>query len=160
MQILFSCPACGRTVRNDVAPPTETVGCDHCSWRRPVTSADLRDRQPERCLVCGCVDLWRQKDFPQKLGLAFVVLGAVLSTIAIACYYPATAMGVLLAFALGDLLLYTFMPDVLVCYRCQARHRHTQPGGEYPRFELETAERYRQESARLAESRSSTTIRR
>lgn len=115
--------------------------------------ADLKDARPVRCLVCGCGDLWRQKDFPQKLGLALVALGALLSTIAIAYYYPATSLGILLAFALADLALYVFMPDVLVCYRCHARHQHTDPGESYPRFELETAERYRQEQARLAEIR-------
>jgi hypothetical protein len=96
--------------------------------------------------------LWRQKDFPQRLGLAMVALGAVLSTIAWAYHLPATALGVLLAFALVDLLLYTFMKDVLVCYRCQARFRHADLGEDYPRFNLETAERYRQEAARVAQS--------
>jgi hypothetical protein len=82
-----------------------------------------------------------------------VALGALLSTIAITFYYPATALGILLAFALVDLLLYVLMPDVLVCYRCQSRHRHTQPGESVPRFNLETAERYRQEAARLTQNR-------
>lgn len=117
--------------------------------------ADVAGGQLRRCLVCGCDDLWRQKDFPQKLGLTIVALGAILSTIAIANYMPGTAIGVLLAFALADLLLYTFMKDVLVCYRCAARFRHTDPGEEFPRFNLETAERYRQEAARLEASRSS-----
>ena len=88
--------------------------------------------------------------------MALVGLGAVLSTIAMAWYYPATALGILLAFALGDLALYVIMPDVLVCYRCQARHRVTQPDDEYPRFNLETAERFRQEAARLGEAQSVT----
>ncbi len=78
-----------------------------------------------------------------------VALGAILSTIAWAYHLPATALGVLLAFALADLLLFTFMKDVLVCYRCQARFRHADLGEDYPRFNLETAERYRQETARL-----------
>jgi hypothetical protein len=78
-----------------------------------------------------------------------VVLGAVLSTIAFALYMPLTALGVLLAFALVDLLLFTFMKDVLVCYRCHARYRDARLEDDHPRFNLETAERYRQEAARL-----------
>lgn len=159
MQILYSCPSCARIMRSEVAATTESLCCDQCSWNRPLTPTDFGEHQPQHCLVCGCNDLWRQKDFPQKLGLALVALGALLSTIAMAYYYPATALGVLLAFALGDMLLYTFMPDVLVCYRCEARHRHTKPGEDYPRFNLETAERYRQEAARLTESRSASTMR-
>ncbi len=78
-----------------------------------------------------------------------VALGAILSTIAWAYHLPATALGVLLGFALVDLLLFTFMKDVLVCYRCNARYRDAALGEDYPRFNLEKAERYRQEAARL-----------
>jgi hypothetical protein len=108
---------------------------------------------PARCVVCGCHDLWRQKDFPQGLGLFFVALGALISTIAWAYHMPLTALGTLMGFAALDLLLYVFMPDVLVCYRCHARYRHAALNAAHPRFNLETAERYRQEAARLADSR-------
>lgn len=103
------------------------------------------------CAVCGCRDLWRQKDFPQKLGLFCVVLAASLSTLAWWYYEPQWALGILLAFAAADLLLFGLMKDVLVCYRCAARYR--QPGAlaETAPYNLETAERYRQEAARLAE---------
>jgi hypothetical protein len=127
--------------------------CDGCHWSRPYQADDLSAAGPRRCLVCGCDDLWRQKDFPQRLGVAMVALGAVLSTIAVALYMPATALGVLLAFALVDLLLFTFMKDVLVCYRCHARYRDAVLKDDHPRFNLETAERYRQEAARLEEAR-------
>ena len=91
--------------------------------------------------------------FPQSLGLLMVALGAVLSTIAWSFYLPEVALGVLLAFALIDVLLYTFMGDVLVCYRCRARYANTNLRDEQPRFNLETAERYRQEAARVANAR-------
>lgn len=149
MQIQYSCPACSGTVRSDVGPDSAAVACSHCAWTRPLRREDFAEHGPQQCLVCGCSDLWRQKDFPAKLGLALVALGAVLSTIAMAWYFPATALGILLAFALGDLVLYVVMPDVLVCYRCHARHRVTGPDEQFPRFNLETAERYRQEAARL-----------
>jgi cytochrome c553 len=103
--------------------------------------------------VCGCDDLWRQKDFPQRVGLAMVALGAILSTIAWAYHMPATALGVLLGFALVDLVLFTVMKDVLVCYRCHARYGDVTFRDDQPRFNLETAERYRQEAARLEEAR-------
>jgi len=127
--------------------------CDGCHWSRSYHADDLTEAGPRRCLVCGCDDLWRQKDFPQRLGVAMVALGAVLSTIAFALYMPVTALGVLLGFALVDLLLFTFMKDVLVCYRCHARYRDAVLDDDHPRFNLETAERYRQEAARLEESR-------
>jgi hypothetical protein len=116
---------------------------------------DVSEAPPAHCLVCGCDDLWRQKDFPVRLGLTLVALGAILSTLAMAWYYPALGLGILMAFALADFVLYAVMPDVLVCYRCAARHRHARPGEAIPRFNLETAERYRQETARLEEHRAS-----
>ena len=60
-----------------------------------------------------------------------------------------------MAFALVDLLLYVFMSDMLVCYRCRARFRQANLHDDLPRFDLEVAERYRQESIRLKESQNS-----
>jgi hypothetical protein len=93
--------------------------------------------------------LWRQKDFPQRVGVLMVVAGALLSTIFWWFMEPVWAIGVLLLFALLDGVLYTLMPDVLVCYRCKARHRHAPLDGRHERFNLETHERYRQEAMRL-----------
>ena len=47
-----------------------------------------------------------------------------------------------MAFALADLVLYIVMSDMLVCYRCRARHRRTEMGGEHLTFNLELSERY------------------
>ncbi len=47
------------------------------------------------------------------------------------------------------LVLFAVLPDVLVCYRCRARHR-TAGGDDRTTFDLETAERYRQERIRAA----------
>ena len=80
-----------------------------------------------------------------------VVLGGVLSTIAWSMYQPLVAIGILMFFAVIDLLLFLFMRDVLVCYRCGARHRHTDPDGSFAYFNLEKAEQYRQEAIREKE---------
>jgi len=92
--------------------------------------------------VCGCDDLWRQKDFPPALGLFFAGTAIVLSSIAWAYYNPNWAIGILMVFALVDMVLYTFMGDMLVCYRCRARHRRTAMQDEHPAFNLEVSERY------------------
>jgi hypothetical protein len=153
MQVTFQCPECQQVRRAGIPAGVTAVTCDGCHWSRPLRGDDLEHAAPQRCLVCGCDDLWRQKDFPQRVGLAMVALGAILSTVAWAYHLPATALGVLLAFALVDLLLFTFMKDVLVCYRCHARYRDVHFRDDHPRFNLETAERYRQETARLEEAR-------
>lgn len=113
---------------------------------------DIAADAPRRCLICSCTDLWRQKDFPPQLGLAIVAAGIVLSTIAVAYMRPITALSILMAFALLDMILFAVMRDALVCYRCQARYRGAVLTGNHPRFDLEINERYRQEAARRRSS--------
>lgn len=159
MQLRFTCPACQHPVATVIRAGDDAVSCG-CGWRRPIadspSAAESEAAAPtgpvQKCLVCGCHDLWRQKDFPQGLGLLMVGLGALLSTIAWFNYLPELALGILLVFALIDILLYTVMRDVLVCYRCKARYADT-PLDEHARFNLETAERYRQEAARVEGAR-------
>lgn len=153
MQLVFQCPKCDAANYRDVSAEQRSVKCSECEWQREIPSADIvadHDR-PQRCLSCGNPDLWRQKDFPQGLGLLLVVTGATLATIAWAAYEPLYAFGILLVFAALDMLLFVFMQDVLVCYRCRSRHRKADLGEDYPRFDLELAERYRQEEIRVKE---------
>ncbi len=151
MWIVFECPSCHGNNVSEIVAQTEQLRCSSCSWQRPVTEAHRSAAEPAHCLVCGCEDLWRQKDFPQRLGVLMVAAGALLSTIFWWRMEPAWAIGVLLLFALVDGVLYTLMRDVLVCYRCGSRHRHTPLDGRHERFNLETHERYRQEAIRLEE---------
>jgi hypothetical protein len=152
MLLSFHCPSCQRRNTIDLQTHPDTLVCPECAWVRPVPAADRDQDPPQHCLLCGCGDVWRQKDFPQKLGVMMVAAGAILSTIAWAYWMPMLSIGILLGFALIDCLLYIFMPDVLVCYRCSAKYRRFKQDAETPSFNLETAERYRQEALRLRES--------
>ncbi len=151
MWIVFECPSCHGQNVAEVAGETTALRCSACAWERPVAEENRAASEPANCVVCGCGDLWRQKDFPQRLGVLMVGTGALVSTIFWWYMMPAWAIGVLLLFALLDGVLYTLMRDVLVCYRCHARHRHTPLDGRHERFNLETHERYRQETIRLEE---------
>lgn len=142
MQIIFQCPVCSQRTLDRPDPPDAVIHCSHCSWSRDEGPADFQEGFVNRCRICGCEDLWRQKDFPPALGLLFVGLGGLLSTIAWANHYPITALAILMGFAFIDLLLYTFMSDMLVCYRCRARHRRTAMQEDHAAFNLELNERY------------------
>ncbi len=150
MQLRYACPRC-ETQHATPVSDARTLQCE-CGWSRPVTEDDFDGDTPTRCLVCGCDDLWRQKDFPQWLGLLMVAMGIIFSTIAWAGHRPATALGILMFFALVDLLLYTFMGDMLVCYRCRARHRRMPINEDHADFDLEVAERYRQQQIRMKQN--------
>ncbi len=148
MNLTYACPNCELPQRTDLAPEEDHLACSHCQWSRGLGSGDWTEQTPARCLACGCHDLWRQKDFPQWLGVTMVGTGALLSTIAWYYMMPVTALAILMGFALVDLVLYAMMPDVLVCYRCEARHRQTDDPEQHPKFDLEVMERYRQEAIR------------
>jgi len=152
MRLTFSCPSCLEIIRTPAELP-EKLACPKCSWSKRLGEAERKQDPPGECLICGCRDLWRQKDFPQRLGVAMVAMGALLSTIAWAYYEPLWSIGILLFFAFIDLMLYLFMPDVLVCYRCGARYGGSEKLEEVEYFNLETSERYRQEKIRLEQDK-------
>jgi hypothetical protein len=94
--------------------------CLHCDHRQSFP-ADVRTNDGAwvdplaRCLVCGSERLFVQKDFNRKLGIAIVVVGAVLS--------PWTYGASLVVCMLIDYGLYYFVPEITVCYGCDAIHR-------------------------------------
>jgi len=154
MRVSGACPSCQQPIRVEILSAGDQLKCESCQWSRPVLAEDIADNSPKRCLMCGCDDLWRQKDFSPKLGVAIVGLGIGLSTIAYYNYWYQASLAILVVFALFDMLLYAVMSDVLVCYRCGASHRRTNlEKAEHPAFDLEVNERYRQEAIRLKETR-------
>jgi hypothetical protein len=90
-----------------------------------------------------------RKDFPQRLGVALVILGFIGSSIAWANYQVGLSFGILFATALVDLVLYIVMGESLTCYRCHAQYRGYANNPQHAGFDLETHERYRQMAARM-----------
>ena len=155
MQISFDCPKCLKSAQSEITSGSRAVVCPECHWTRPIAESDLVEETPCRCLACGCSDLWRQKDFSQRLGVAIVALGILLSTIAMVYMQPELSLGILMAFALADMVLYVVMRDCLVCYRCHARYRRVPNLEQVGTFDLEVNERYRQEAIRLKQAEQS-----
>ena len=149
MLLSYCCPACSRTVATNVTPESASVQCS-CGWQRAIEPGSWDGQHPQHCLACGNFDLWRQKDFPQRAGLVIIGVQIVLTTMFWSWHRPAWTYATLIAFAVLDMVLFAVLPDVLVCYRCRARHR-TSGGAGRTSFDLETAERYRQERLRAAE---------
>ncbi|MCK6458263.1 MAG: hypothetical protein L6Q95_00025 [Planctomycetes bacterium] len=135
VKVEFGCPACGRAVEM----PAGTKGpCRHCGAEASLPPAPPR---LDSCLACGCKELYRQRDFNQKLGLLLVALGAIL-WLFLGSFWPMAAA------AAVDLLLYALLKDVAICYRCKAHHRGAEGIAALPRFDLERHEHYRFEKAR------------
>ena len=148
MLVEFHCPKCLRADAGNVEASSTLLACRHCGWNRPLADGDIQTDAPTRCLACGCEDLWRQKDFPALAGVVIVGIAILLSTLAWAWMRPMLAIGILMAFALADMLLFLVMRDALVCYRCHAKFRHVTASDRHSKFNLELNERYRQEALR------------
>jgi hypothetical protein len=88
------------------------------------------------------------KDFPQWLGMT-ILAGACVSffVLAVVFYRYTLAWAILLGSAAVDGLIYGIVGDVVVCYRCGARHRGV-PSRAFDPHELAIAEKYRQERIR------------
>jgi DNA-directed RNA polymerase subunit RPC12/RpoP len=148
MNVTYACRQCERAVRQDVLDG-EGLVCPHCGQKTlpPATATD--GRRLARCLVCPSTDLYVRKDFPQRVGVALVVLGIVGSSIAWGFSQIYWTYGILFVTALLDLLLYWIVPNALMCYRCHAEYRQVEGLESHAAFDLETHERYRQQAARM-----------
>jgi hypothetical protein len=100
------------------------------------------------CAVCGSAELYKKKDFPHGLGLAILTVACLVSFVTYGLYEKWLTWAILIGTALFDGLLYLWVGDAVVCYRCGAVHRGLVPAAGHRPFELSTAERYRQERLR------------
>ena len=150
MNVTFACPHCETGVRLEVAETQRSITCPHCRQDLAVPANAFEEGQLTRCLVCPSTDLFVRKDFPQRVGVAIVVVGFVASSIAWGYTLPILTFGILFATAFVDVVLYAFVPEALMCYRCGAQYRMAPGLERHGAFNLETHERYRQQTARLA----------
>ena len=149
MNVTFACPACQKTIRSEVSAATSELACPHCPQIIQMPGDAVASGRLERCLVCPSTDLFVRKDFPQRLGVALVVIGFLGSSIAWANYQVFWTFAILFITALIDLVLYIVMGESLTCYRCQAQYRGFESMESHGGFNLETHERYRQLAARM-----------
>lgn len=151
MNITYHCPACHKANRESLAEAATTLECADCHQQIAISPDAITGKRINRCLVCPSTDLYARKDFPQKLGVALVVLGFIGSSIAWAYYMVLWSFAILFGTALLDLVLYIVMGESLTCYRCGAQYRGCEDIEVHGGFDLETHEKYRQMAARLKE---------
>ena len=148
MEIRFACPECERTAHLPVDIEITELACPHCNLRWPVSGRIVRDNLVHRCLVCPSTELYLRKDFPQRLGLAIVMMGFAISCVTWYFRMVMATFSILFATALLDVLLYFVKQNVLTCYRCHAEYRGACEG-DHEAFRLEVHERFRQQKVRL-----------
>ncbi|MFT5525070.1 MAG: DNA-directed RNA polymerase subunit RPC12/RpoP [Pirellulaceae bacterium] len=151
MNVTYRCPQCDGSVRVYFESDVEAIDCPECGRTLPVTSKHIQDGEIRHCVVCHDDDLFVRKNFSQKLGVSIIAFGFIASSIAYFYYMIYWSFGILLASALVDLLLYTFVGNMLECYRCHTEYRNVAGLEKHEVFSLETHERFRQQAARLAD---------
>jgi hypothetical protein len=155
MELTFSCPGCGAVGRVPSLETETQAICRQCGAVRPLRVEAVEQGELGACPSCLTTDLYIQKDFPQGLGLAIVVVGFAISTVFWYYEMPISAYLVLLGSIGLDLVMYHLVKDVTICYRClsQVRGDGSNRGGRFKVFDLAIGERYRQERLRAQELR-------
>jgi ribosomal protein L37AE/L43A len=125
-------------------PGSSQWQCPHCDHLLPVAA----NPSLPTCTICGGTELYKKKDFPHSLGMAILVVACLASTLTYWLREMGLTWTILLGSAAFDGLLYLWVKDVIVCYRCQAHFRGVAANPEHKPFELTIHERYRQERLR------------
>jgi hypothetical protein len=157
MELTYACPNCDASSRIASVEDEYLATCPGCGLTRELNRGATVGGSLSACAWCATEDLYLQKDFPQRLGLAIVVLGFAVSTVFWYYYMPIAAFAVLLATAALDVALVYLVPDVTICYRCLSQHRGpgTNPDHQIAPFDIAIGERYRQERIRIEAIRAS-----
>jgi len=146
MQIRYHCPTDGCVAIIEYEPleaAEPTMECPRCRVKHPMRISDAirRDQLVDRCVVCGGSELFIRKDFPQRLGVAVVVVFGLA-----AIYYFSIsvliAWSILAAAVLVDLVIYAFLGKVTTCYACRAEYRKCPLNPAHEGFDLATSEKY------------------
>jgi len=127
----------------DATASAHRLRCDACGHEQPLATEGFDDsgqlRDPvDTCLACGSNKLFTQKDFNRKLGLVIVVVGAVFS--------PWTYGLSLVACMAFDYGLYHFVPEITVCYACDAIYRGFKHNPAHRSHDPLLEERFRREA--------------
>ncbi len=145
VKVSFACPTCDHPTRLNLPGPASWQ-CDACKHSLALPSEPAGPLTA--CAVCGNPELYKKKDFPHWLGLSILTVACVTFLALMGTYHQWLAWTILIGSAIFDGLLYLWVGDVVVCYRCGAHHRRYAANAAQQPFDLGIAERYRQERIR------------
>src|SRR5437016_4572059 len=69
VSLAFACPACGAAVEGEMSPSTTSMTCTSCgaSTDLPEAAGLASSRAADVCPVCGCTDMYQQRDFNRRV---------------------------------------------------------------------------------------------
>jgi hypothetical protein len=133
-EIAYRCAGCGGEA---LAGPDGRGRCPACGTTRelPVTASLREELVIDRCPACDGEQLYVQRDFNQKAGIAIIALGSI------PALFYGNYWGLVIAAAV-DAALYALLPEITVCYRCHAHFRRFARNPKHAPFDLHLAEQY------------------
>ncbi|MCS7045849.1 MAG: hypothetical protein NZO58_05790 [Gemmataceae bacterium] len=144
MKVVFACPQCQAPGAARIETPS-VWRCRHCQQELSLPAAEP---SLPCCLICGNRELYKKKDFPHGWGMAILVAACAASFYTYLWYNKWLTWAILIGTAMFDGLLYLWVGDAIVCYRCQAHYKGFRATAAHQPFALTVGERYRQERLR------------
>ncbi len=143
MELRFACPQCGTINRRPDADRLTILDCTECSYAGLIPDGWTEHGVVERCPICGCGEIFKQKDFQQRTGIIIALVGASFAVFTrfLSIFLAAVICGI----------LYIASPERLVCYLCRTQvvgHRRTRA---HRRFSARVAEKLRIDAGREPE---------
>jgi hypothetical protein len=137
--LAFACPnpSCGRAIEGTLARETREMRCPACGRAAPLPEAAsiAETGAVPACPVCGSTDVYQQRDFNRRVGIALVAMGVVTG--------PFTHWISTVAFVVLDAALYLLVSPVAICYACEAQVRGFDRAKSPPAFDIAVHDLYR-----------------
>lgn len=127
----FLCTKCDARLAREAGEAAHP--CEFCGTPNDVV-APPADAIIDRCAACDHDQLYFQKDFNRKTGIALVVIGSI--------FVPWTYGLSLLGVTILDYIVWRIVKDVIVCYDCQAVHRGYSVSPAIKPFDLVVHDRH------------------
>jgi len=117
MTVEYVCENCQRDNLKTLTQAEETLVCAQCSHTisAKLSKGMQSGGKVDRCVVCGRIRFYVQKDFNPRLGLLIFAIGVIFS-------YHTYGLTLLIA-TLIDFILYKTLKPVTICYHCRAIYR-------------------------------------
>lgn len=139
LKIHYTCKSCqsGNEVLSpsDVTEMTESYDkCHVCNAEQLLNFYPENDAcKLHQCIVCSRKDFYQQKDFNRKMGVVLFVIAAILSI---------WTYGIsLIVLYLVDLVLFSRLGNIVICYKCQTIYRNVANLSEIRPFDHEMNDR-------------------
>lgn len=142
VKIDYICPNCQQeNLYQEIFSPSQEkmgknswIACQHCHTELALQGIESLQNEGilQKCLICGDTNLYVQRDFNR-------ILGCLIIAISIALAYHTRGISLALA-VVADFLLYHFLPEITICYRCSAVYREVLKNPAHQSFDPKIGE--------------------